>query len=211
MQFRNKHGVLEDHFWTRTVAAKLFLLERMQLFPLFSEDSASEKEHACLRVHRRATGTTTPLCTQPLSTTTAGLGYGWGKGAILVSRQIFLDGGTVITFKTYSDCHLWWITWSLHCVESETPEDTPSFLPHLPLPDICLDKCLLIAPEQKEMPPEPDQGTALSASPYYAPFAACIFTHLFAGYLPSLSETFNIPVCVREPFHFTSFYFHFTY
>lgn len=90
MHFVNKHRALEEHFWIGLLAAKGFLLERMQLFPLLWGESALEKEHVWLRMHRQAKGATA-LCASPLSTTTAGLGYGQLDSTILLLRQIFLD------------------------------------------------------------------------------------------------------------------------
>lgn len=85
IQFANKHRACEEHFWIRLVAAKRFLLERMQLFPPLWGEGALEKEHAWLRMHRRSKGTTPP-CAPPPSTTTAGLAYGQLDSTILSLR-----------------------------------------------------------------------------------------------------------------------------
>lgn len=108
------------------MAAQLFLLEQMQLFPVWRRCVIGR---TCVAVHPPKAHRDHPTMHTALSPPSVRTWFGTRQGCYFGTKGTFLDGVVVINFKTYSDCPLSCITRNLPC-SGRHPKNVPPSVPN---------------------------------------------------------------------------------
>lgn len=119
------------------------------------------------------------------------------QGCYFGIKTTFLNGVTIITFKTYSDCPLSCITWNLPCSARHLKSISPSLPTFFSQTQELANSPRALADVFRACSGHSCSSTSLLCS------ICCMF--LLLCWISSLSET-NILACVRKPLHFTNLY-----